>query len=52
MHFLKKRLKMGDKLSELATLAKVFKDLKRNLKADNTKYFTEWMREFVGTLKN
>ena len=43
---------MGDELSEqeLANLAKVFKDLKVKPKADSTNDFTEWMKEFVGTL--
>ena len=43
---------MGDELSEqeIAKLAKVFKDLKVKPKADSTKDFTEWMKEFVGTL--
>ena len=43
---------MGDELSEqeIANLAKVFKDLKVKPKADSTKDFTEWMKEFVGTL--
>ena len=43
---------MGDELGEqeLANLAKVFKDLKVKPKADSTKDFTEWMKEFVGTL--
>ena len=34
----------------IANLAKVFKDLKVKPKADSTKDFTEWWKEFVGTL--